>query len=113
MHRGKKNRAFVAWTNSDLTEGKGWAIPLAVCLKKATAKRLGKKGGVQGCDCYVGANDIFWYNGQWYGPIDLQYPTVEDDIEQEEYDKKTEAIQKAKKLGLTDEEIKSLSGGLK
>ena len=31
---------FIAWTNTDLTEGRGVQIPLAVCESQTTAKRL-------------------------------------------------------------------------
>ena len=46
-------KVWVAWSNTDLTEGRGKPIPKAVCEEESTAVRLGKKGDVQGSDCYI------------------------------------------------------------
>lgn len=101
--------AFVAWTNTDLTEGRGHVIPLVICYKETTARRLGRKGDVQGCDCPVTKVEIFSYKGLDYGPVHIKLSTREDDIEQDKLDKKAAAKEKAKKLGLTDNEIEALA----
>lgn len=44
---------YSVYTNSDLTEGRGYHIPLALCESESTAVRLGKKKYVQGSDCPV------------------------------------------------------------
>ena len=100
---------FVAWTNTDCTEGKGWRVPLAVCETQATAIRLGSKGSVQGSDCEVSKVDLYRINGLWYGPIQLRGTTNEDMREQEKLDNRAKALEKAKAAGLSDDEIKALS----
>lgn len=101
--------AFVAWTNTDLTEGRGYVVPLAICEKEATARRLGKNGSVMGCDCEVTKVEIFKHDGRWYGPIILECPTTEDDISQAKLDARHAAKAKAKAAGLTDDEIAALA----
>lgn len=104
----KAEYAYVAWTNTDLTEGRGSSFPLAVCQKEATALRLGKGQYVQGCDCDVTKVELVEHDGRWYGPIRLVYPTVEDNAAQARLDKKHAATEKAKAAGLTDAEIAAL-----
>lgn len=99
---------WVAWTNTDLTEGRGWEIPLAVCEKQATAIRLGRQRSVQGCDCKVSKATAYKINGRWVGPFRLIGPTREDDSDQNAIDAKQSAIEAAKRLGLSDEQIKAL-----
>lgn len=100
--------AFVAWTNTDLTEGRGWQIPLAVCETEATAIRLGKKGSIMGSDCAVTKVEVFRISGVWYGPIQLVRPSDEDKNEQSRIDARRAAIEKAKAAGLSDEDIAAL-----
>jgi hypothetical protein len=99
---------YVAWTNSDLTEGRGTEYPLAVCKVQATALRLGTKAYVQGSDCQVTPTMIFQLEGRWYGPIHLELPTVQDEAFQKVLDAKANAIAKAKAAGLTEKEIEAI-----
>lgn len=105
----KQRYAYVAWTNTDLTEGRGTEFPLAVCDKEATAIRLGKGGYVMGCDCDITKVEIIEHNGWTYGPVRLVHSTREDDAEQVRLDAKAAAKEKAKAAGLTDAEINALS----
>lgn len=103
-------KVWVAWTNTDLTEGKGFRVPKAVCKEKATAIRLGKKGSVQGCDCSITQEiAVLLVNGQWLIPGEIIYPSKKDKLEQEKIDKKTAALKKAKDAGLTEEDIEAIS----
>lgn len=108
---------FAAYSNTNLTDGNGWEYPLAVCKTKATANRMGKGRYVQGTDCDVREVEVFRFNRVLYGPIYLHLPTTEDDRKQAEIDKKNEAerkkqaaIEKAKSLGLSDEDLEALKG---
>ncbi len=107
--------AWVAWSNTDLTEGRGSEFPLHVCLTEQTARRVGKKGSVQGCDCDIREDFLFRVGGRWYGPVYVAAATAEDILaaEKAEAEKKKEiakikAIEKAKAAGLSPEDIEAL-----
>jgi hypothetical protein len=108
--------AYVAWTNSDRTEGRGRRFPLVVCECRPTADRLSKGKYVQGTDCDVTEEDIFIHNGKTYGPIDLISPSEEDIMAQREIDarkrlkeKQEKILAKALALGLSKEDIEILN----
>ena len=117
MNPTKSRMAYVAWTNTDNTEGRGAQVPLAVCDFESTARRLGARRYVQGSDCPVEQSEIFLINNRWYGPINLVAPSNED-REVEAYLRAAEAalaakmavIEKAKALGLSEEDIAILKG---
>ena len=112
---------YVVWTNTDLTEGRGSEYPLAICETLSTAMRLAKGKYVMGSDCRV--NEVTLYRTKlsergfyhWFGPVRIIEPSKED-LEKEtflkEQKEKEEArkaiLEKARALGLTDEEIKVL-----
>ena len=100
---------WVAWSNTDLTEGRGASVPIAVCECEATAIRLGKGHSVQGSNCPVTKHESKMHCGQLYGPVCVISPSVEDRKEQERLDKRVAAIEKARKAGLSEEEIAALS----
>ena len=100
---------WVAWTNTDRSEGRGYDVPYAICEMSATAIRLGKGKGVQGSDCRVSESVAVRVAGQWLVPWEIQKGTKEDSIFQKNIDAKKVVLQKAKEAGLTDEELKLLS----
>lgn len=99
--------------NTDNTEGRGSSYTLAFCEKEATARRLAKKKGVQGSDAHVEKVEIYQVDGgyQWCGPIIVKKPTEADEAAQTVLDQIASARQKAKDLGLTDEELRLLTAG--
>jgi len=99
---------YIAWTNTDLTEGRGQEYPLAVCEKRATAIRLGKKGYVMGSDCRVARAKAFKINNRWYYLGKLIPSTKEDDARELQLNSRDEAQQKAFAAGLTEEDIIAL-----
>jgi hypothetical protein len=101
--------AWVVWQNSDLTEGRGQIHPLAICEQKATALRLGRGQDVQGSNCRVEPCAIYRIENRWCGPVHIKPPTKRDLDTQQKIDEKDAAIAKAKKLGLTEDDIKALS----
>lgn len=103
---------YVAYTNTDLTEGKGRDVPIAVCELEITAMRLARKQYVQGCDGPVRKMELVKIEGKWYAPgaaINVIQPTRDDEIAQEKLNAKRAVIAKAKAAGLTDDEIKALT----
>jgi hypothetical protein len=104
---------WVAWTNTDCTEGRGEQIPKAVCLMEATAIRLGKGGSVQGSDCRVTKGVAILLEGRngWLIPGKLEHPNETDKKVQVKMDAKRDAIKKCKDLGMSDDEIQAMVGG--
>lgn len=102
---------FVAWSNTDLTEGRGSQIPIAVSKSYSCAERLGRKKGVQGSDASVKKDWLIRLGGQYYGRINLNYATVEDTTNDTKYQQYKEAVARAQALGLTGDDLKILSGG--
>lgn len=114
----KKSTVYVAYVNSDLTEGRGVNIPFAVCQLKSTAIRLGKEKNVQGSNAIIKPIDLIEIteNGvaNWYAPVKgcvwIQTPNKQDISKDKEEKIKQGIIQKAKELGLTEKEIQILKG---
>lgn len=102
---------WVAYTNTDCTEGRGHDVPIAVCAAEATALRLARRQYVQGSDGPVRKMELVKIDGIWYAPgaaITVIEPTREDVAAQVAIDAKREAIAKAKAAGLTDADLAAL-----
>ena len=102
---------WVAYTNTDCTEGRGHDVPIAVCAAEATAIRLARKQYVQGSDGPVRSMELVNIDGKWYAPsaaIDIVSPSREDVAAQAAIDAKREAVAKAKAAGLTDADLMAL-----
>lgn len=100
---------FVVWTNTDLTEGKGRQYPLYVCDSQTTALRLAKKQGVQGTDADVYDEEAYRINNKWYAPARIQAANLSDKKIDKDRQIREDTINKAKKLGLSNEDILALS----
>ena len=100
---------WVVWTNTDLTEGRGRQIPLVSCKVKATADRCSKNKGVMGSDATVKKGKAINYKGNFYIMGSIQNPTDNDMAAELKRQEKERALSKAKSLGLSDKEIKSLT----
>jgi len=98
------------WVNSDLTEGRGFQYPKAVCDSKTTARRLAKGKDVQGSNGGVVADIAFLNNGTWYAPTKIHRATPGDIKQDEKRRKMDDVILKAEAAGLTSEEISLLRG---
>jgi hypothetical protein len=102
---------YIAYTNTDCTEGRGHDVPIAVCELEATAKRIAKKQYVQGSDGPVRGVNSVNIDGKWYIPteaINIIKPSKADIAEQARVEAKQCALEKAKALGLSEEEINAL-----
>lgn len=106
-----KKTVWVAYTNTDCTEGRGRDVPIAYCESLATAKRLAKKRYVQGSDGPVRSIELVEIEGELYIPsscINIVAPTEEDIAEQTAIEAKYVAIAKAKAAGLTQSDLNAL-----
>jgi len=107
----EKRTVWVAYTNTDCTEGRGHDVPIAVCAAEATALRLARKKYVQGSDGPVRTMELVKIDGKWYAPsaaLTVVEPTREDIAAQVAIDAKREAVAKAKAAGLTDADLLAL-----
>lgn len=100
---------WVAYTNTDCTECRGYQVPLAVCESEATAHRLGKGNYVMGSNCPVEpVTAVRLAKGPWLVPGRIEVATEDDQRADVAIQKKRGIVERAKALGLTDEEIKLL-----
>lgn len=100
---------WVAYTNSDLTEGRGYQVPHAVCAMEATARRLGKGKSVMGSDCQVEAvTAVRIGGGPWLVPGAIEPASESDKRMQVSLDARRTVVERAKAAGLSDEEIQLL-----
>ena len=94
-----KKTVWVAYTNTDCTEGRGLDLAIAVCAAEATALRMARKRYVQGSDGPVRTMELVKIDGKWYAPSDaiaVVYPTSEDRAAQAAIDAMRAAVGKAK-----------------
>lgn len=105
------SRVYVVVSNSDRTEGKGYPVYLASCMNKATALRLAKGAGVQGCDANIVEDISIYRDGKYYICGDIISPSPDDLKVQEAMNKYEKALDDAKKLGLTEDQILALKQG--
>ncbi len=101
-------KVWVAWTNTDCTEGRGRQYPLCVAESLETAKRLGKGGSVQGTDCHTTEGIAVKINGQWLVPGHITSESEEDKQLRWRRETREAAVEKAKAAGLSDKDIRSL-----
>ena len=99
---------WVAWTNTDLTEGRGYRVPLHVAESRETAIRLGRKGSVMGCDCEVTEALAVKVNNRWLVPGRIASETAEDKKARLKREERDAAIARAKQSGISDEDIETL-----
>ena len=103
-----KKFVFVAYTNTDCTEGRGYDIPIAVCESETTAIRLAKGRYVQGSNGPVRKVEVIEVDGEFFYPtsaVKLVPPTKEDLAQDALLEAKRVAIEKARSAGLTEEDI--------
>lgn len=101
---------WVAYVNSDLTEGKGYNYPLYICESRETAVRLGKGRNVCGSDADVREDIAINYGGKWYIPGLIMAESDKDKTLRIKREAKEAALDKARQY-LSDEEIEALKNG--
>jgi len=104
----KRIEVFTVEDNSDHTEGRGRQFIKAYTTSETCAKRIAKRGYVQGTDNPIGTAVLFEIDGHYYpvnSEVRLHTPT-EEDLKKDEFLKSYDGIvEKALNLGLTEEEI--------
>lgn len=110
MEIEKSKVVWVVYTNTDLTEGRGYNFPLFVCESEATAMRLAKRRYVQGSDAPIKECVAVMVNGSWLAPVRIETSTVEDDRKQVAINARRDALKKAREAGLTDDDLAWLGG---
>lgn len=113
----KTQKAYVVWSNTDLTEGRGYEYAKHICSKEATAIRLAKGAYVMGSNARVTETELILHNNNWCGPVYIHGPSIADNemektlqLKRKAAEAKTAAILKAQNLGLTAEDIAALKG---
>jgi N-acetylglucosamine-6-phosphate deacetylase len=104
---------WVAWANTDNTEGRGFDYPKYVCQTEATAIRKGKNGFVQGSNCPVSKSIAIKIDNTWLVPGKIVQATSQDMRFQIELDRRRSLIEKAKKAGFTDDDLKLMASTTK
>lgn len=100
--------AWAVLVNTDLTEGRGRQYVKHLCEIEATAVRKAHKADVQGSNGTIVRVDLVKRNNTWFGPVEIEHPTSDDQKSQLVIDAKRKVEKKAKSLGLTDDEIAAL-----
>ena len=111
--RFEEKTVFVVWRNTDLTEGRGWQVPHAVCWKQSTAIRQAKGVDVQGSNGQVKEAKAFKIDGLWYAPAQIIHPTTEDDRNEERLKRREKIREKMLNAGISEAEITELEQDLK
>ena len=106
---------WAVYTNTDLTEGRGREYVKHFCRIEATAKRLAKREYVMGTDCPIKPVRVLFMEGQYVLPanlINVVEPIPEDVEASRRIDAHRAAMDKAKSLGLSDDDIKAIRGNI-
>lgn len=105
-------QVWVAYTNTDCTEGRGYDVPIAVCDLESTARRRARRAYVQGVDGPVRPMKLIRLGGVWYAPygvFHVENPSLEDISAQSEMDARMAVLEKIRAAGLTDEELRLIA----
>lgn len=108
MAEVKIKKVFIVWSNTDLTEGRGYPVAAHVCELRATALRLAKGAGVMGSDADVQEFQAIYHAGNWCVPRQITPATQEDKEAQYAADVRAQAIARAKAAGLTDADLRDM-----
>ena len=101
---------WVAWKNSDGTEGRGFPVIHCVADNYHTAYRMGLRQNVMGSPCDVKESVAVKINDQWLAPQTIHKETIEDRKKREADEAKMSARERAISLGLTESDLKLLEG---
>lgn len=110
---------YAVYINSDRMDGLGYNYPRYFCESLYTAQRLAKGGDVMGSDGAVTKVSLVKINGGWYAPFSLgqlerassedRAAQERDRVQLEAETRRIAATEKAKALGLTDDDIRALT----
>jgi len=103
---------YGVYANTDMTEGRGWPIPIGFSWSKSKAIKMGKGKGVCGGDADIRNIPIKVIEGKSYMLVNSVYitnPTSQEDAEEEERIARETLIHKMLDSGFTKAEIELLS----
>ena len=105
----EKKKLWCAISNTDLTEGRGRPKIVGYSTCEATAQRIGQGKGVMGSNARVRQRSFYVDDdGQVFKRIGEITEPTEEDLRKND---RNRVVEKAKELGLTDDEIKLLQKG--
>lgn len=93
---------YEVYTNSDLMEGRGYEVFVGRYIDREIAQRAAKGEGIMGTDAYIRTITAVCIDGLWFKLQLIEIPS-------EKETKVKQAFDKAKRLGMTEEEIERLS----
>lgn len=110
-------KVWLTVSNSDLTEGRGSQIILAVCDTPETARRMGSRKYVMGTDCPIEESQAVKIDGRWYvrgnitpeNEVDKKFRLSREKAE-EALKNRDAVIERAAALGLSAEDLEILRG---
>lgn len=102
------HRIFIVFTNSDLTEGRGYPVFVDAFFSETSAKRAAKGIGVQGTDGTIEESIAIYINEQWFIPYNIKKPSINDVAKDKRKEEIKEVLDKIKSLGLTSKEMELL-----
>lgn len=102
---------WIVWQNTDLTEGRGHQVPIAVCAARSTARRMSKKMGVQGSDADVSSFEAVLHKNIWCAPVQVIPPSKEDLAKEKSMAELQAVVDRAKALGLSKEDLQIIARG--
>lgn len=100
--------AWAVVVNTDLTEGRGRDYVKHICEVEATAERLASGANVQGTDGTIVRVKLEKRGSAWFGPVRIELPTDNDQRRQALMDTRRAVVDRARDLGLTEDEISVL-----
>ena len=101
---------WVAWSNTDCTEGRGRPYAKYICESQACAIRKGKGGSVQGSNCQVTKSFAVKIKNQWLVPGYVESNLTIDNEMQKHLDEAIKLKQRLLEAGFSEEEIKKIKG---
>lgn len=114
-----KTTIYMIYANMDGTEGRGPSVPIGYFESEAQAYEFAKGKDVQGSDARVreyeaevsndGRNNRHYKTLTVYAPVQVVLTIPGWKTKDEALKLKKEALAKARKAGLTDEDLKALS----
>lgn len=105
----KTKRVWIAWGNTDITEGRGQMFPFVISESRACCIRNGKRAYVMGSDCPVEPFECPYVDGRWLAPARFERPSKEDEQADKRQQELEAAIEKARAAGLDEATIKTLT----
>ncbi|WP_343552148.1 hypothetical protein [Pantoea sp.] len=109
MEIQESKTVWLTMTNENLTDGYGKSKILFVCEQKETARRLGKKGYIQGSDCPVERATAVKISGVWLVPGNIQQESDSDKKIRIANEERDAVLNKMRDAGFSEEEIAKLN----